>query len=117
MAASDVFLFPSLRDGGGTVVIEAMGVGKPVICLDTGGPGMHIDQQCGVKIVPQSPAQAISEMASALERLCRDENLRVKLGQAAKQKVVDLYLWEKLGDKLNKIYERALGAQETNESD
>lgn len=55
MAASDVFLFPSLRDGGGTVAIEAMAVGKPVVCLDSGGPGTHVTEDCGIKVVPLSP--------------------------------------------------------------
>jgi glycosyltransferase involved in cell wall biosynthesis len=67
MESHDVFLFPSLRYGGGAVVIEAMAAGKPVVCLDTGGPGMHITDDWGFKIIPRSPRDAVLELASALE--------------------------------------------------
>jgi glycosyltransferase involved in cell wall biosynthesis len=108
MGSSNVFLFPSLRDGGGTVVIEAMGLGKPVICLDTGGPGMHITNECGVKIAPESPEQAAREIAEALEDLCQNEDRRLELGQAARKRAEDLYLWNKLGDRLTHIYDQAI---------
>jgi glycosyltransferase involved in cell wall biosynthesis len=108
MGSSEVFLFPSLRDGGGTVVIEAMGLGKPVICLDTGGPGMHITNECGVKIAPESPEQAAREIAEALEDLCQNEDRRLELGQAARKRAEDLYLWDKLGDRLTDIYDQAI---------
>jgi len=42
MASSEVFLFPSVRDGGGLLVVEAMAAGLPVVCLDLGGPGLHV---------------------------------------------------------------------------
>ena len=35
---ADVFLFPSLHDEGGWVVVEALACGLPVVCLDRGGP-------------------------------------------------------------------------------
>jgi glycosyltransferase involved in cell wall biosynthesis len=35
---ADVFVFPSVREEAGAVVVEALGCGLPVICLDTGGP-------------------------------------------------------------------------------
>jgi glycosyltransferase involved in cell wall biosynthesis len=104
MAACDVVLFPSLRDGGGTVVIEAMSVGKPVVCLDTGGPGMHIDDGCGIKITPSSPGNTVSELASALERLYSDEGLRHKLGKEARRRAEESYHWDRLGDRLMEIY-------------
>lgn len=66
MASCDVFLFPSLRDGGGAVVIEAMSVGKPVVCLDAGGPGTHITGDCGIKIAPPLPPK--TPFISWLER-------------------------------------------------
>jgi len=108
MGSHDVFLFPSLRDGGGAVVIEAMAVGKPVVCLDTGGPGMHITEEWGVKIKPRSPKDAIQELASALEHLYLDQDLRRKLGQAAHERAENFYHWDKLGEQLMEIYEETL---------
>lgn len=108
MAASDVFLFPSLRDGGGTVVIEAMAVGKPVICLDTGGPAMHITEECGVKITPGVPCDTIGELAAALERLRLDNNLRTKLGRAGHERAEQLYHWDSLGDRIGQLYDSAV---------
>lgn len=108
MLSCDTFLFSSLRDGGGAVVVEAMAVGLPVICLDIGGPGFHIEKEWGIKIVPQSPEQAIKEMAEALERLYLDKRLRVRLGQAARERAEKEYHWDRLGEKLFKIYQEVL---------
>ena len=108
IAACDVFLFPSLRDGGGAVVIEAMCLGKPVVCLDTGGPGMHITERCGIKITPRSPQQAVRDLAEALERLYLDQALRIRVGNTARERAIQAYHWDTLGDRLKCIYEKAL---------
>lgn len=108
MAASDVFLFPSLRDGGGTVVVEAMATGTPVICLDAGGPGTYVTGECGIKVVPHSPQQAIHDLAGALELLYQDEDLKRRLGQAAHQRAKAVYHWDRLGERLMDIYEHSL---------
>jgi len=110
IGSHDVFLFPSLRDGGGAVVIEAMAAGKPVVCLDTGGPGMHITDAWGLKIAPSSPKDAVHKLASALERLYLDQDLRQRLGQAARERAENFYHWDKLGEQLMEIYEKALAA-------
>tara|TARA_Y100000588_G_scaffold395323_1_gene523368 strand:- start:1577 stop:2827 length:1251 start_codon:yes stop_codon:yes gene_type:complete len=117
MGGSDVFLFPSLRDGGGTVVVEAMGLGKPVICLDAGGPGMHITQECGVKITPQSPQQVVDDIAIALEDLYQNTDLREQLGRSARKRAEELYHWDRLGDRLRNIYDRALDLDDTARED
>ena len=104
MASSDVLLFPSLRDGGGTVVIEAMAAAKPVICLDIGGPSLHINEECGIKITPSSPADTVQDLAEALERLYLDEGLRVRLGKAARKRAEQEYHWDKLGERLMEVY-------------
>ena len=105
---SDIFLFPSLRDGGGNVVVEAMAAGKPVVCFDLAGPGLHIDNTCGIKIKPENPGQAIEEMSVALERLQKDENLLKNLGKAAREKAVQKYDWNKIGDRVFDIYKKFL---------
>ena len=108
MASSDVFLFPSLRDGGGTVAIESMAVGKPVVCLDTGGPGTHITEDCGVKVAPLSPKYAVDKLLQALERLYLNTELRLAMGQAAHERAQAYYQWDKLGEDLMEIYNQAV---------
>jgi glycosyltransferase involved in cell wall biosynthesis len=110
MRQCDTFLFASLRDGGGAVVVEAMAAGKPVICMDLAGPGLHVTEECGIKIPAHSPQESIQLMAQALERLYQDGDLRVKMGQAARRRVEKDYLWDQLGERLLQIYHQALGA-------
>jgi glycosyltransferase involved in cell wall biosynthesis len=111
MRASDVFLFPSLRDGGGAVVVEAMAAGKPVICMDLAGPGLHVTENCGIKISPQTPDQAIKRIADALERLYGDQELLTRMGKAARCRAEEAYVLDKLGDRLREIYESVLGVK------
>lgn len=46
----DLFFFPSLRDSGGFVVLEALQAGLPVVCFALGGPSVIVDQTCGVAV-------------------------------------------------------------------
>lgn len=108
MHASDVFLFASLRDGGGAVVVEAMAAGKPVVCLDLAGPGLHVTPECGMKITPSSPEQTVQELAAALERLCQDKELRLRMGRAARRRAQECYHWDRHGERLREIYRAAL---------
>jgi len=107
MKESDVFLFPSLRDGGGAVVVEAMAQGVPVVCLNSGGPGFHIQPKWGIKIEPKTPRFVIEEMAQALESLFSDQSLRRRLGAEAWGRAKEYYLWGKLALRLEEIYENA----------
>ncbi|MGB3778652.1 MAG: glycosyltransferase family 4 protein [Tunicatimonas sp.] len=60
---SDLFVFPSLREAGGTVAIESLSLGLPVLCLDRGGPVEIIDETCG--IIVETP-DGMSEKALAM---------------------------------------------------
>ena len=111
MRASDVFLFPSLRDGGGAVVVEALAAGKPVVCMDLAGPGLHVTENCGIKIPPLSTHQTIEGIAEALGRLYGDRELVARMGKAARQRAEEAYVLDKLGDRLRGIYERMLGVK------
>ena len=104
MRSSHVFLFPSFRDGGGAVVVEAMASGLPVICLDSGGPGSHVQPRWGVKVSPAEAARVAEEMGRALGALHDDENRRVAMGEAARERAAEFYLWDAHGDRLDEIY-------------
>jgi glycosyltransferase involved in cell wall biosynthesis len=104
----DVLLFPSFRDGGGAVVVEAMACAKPVICIDTGGPAFHVQDAWGIKVPPGDPAAVVDGLAAALARLAGDRGLRESMGRAGRERVLSYYLWDKLGDRLAEIYGEVL---------
>lgn len=47
----DLLFYPSLRDSGGFVVLEALQCGLPVVCFKLGGPGVVVDDSCG-RVIP-----------------------------------------------------------------
>ena len=91
MRQSDVFLFPSLRDGGGAVVVEAMASGLPVVCLDIGGPGFHVRDGYGIKVMPGRPDVVAAELAAAVGRFWCDTGLRNRMGREARQRAEAYY--------------------------
>jgi glycosyltransferase involved in cell wall biosynthesis len=106
-----VVLFPSLRDGGGAVVVEAMGAGRPVVCLDVGGPRLHVTDDCGIRVAADTVEQVVRDLAAALERLYLDAELRSRMGAAARRRAAQIYHWDRLGNWLLEIYAGAAGAQ------
>jgi glycosyltransferase involved in cell wall biosynthesis len=102
----DVLVHPSLHDSGGWVCIEAMAAGRPVICLDIGGPGFQITEQTGFKVQPIAPKQAIADLAKAMEQLARNPALGAQMGEAGRQLVRSSFAWDKKGEWL-----RDLGAR------
>ncbi|MFB3814972.1 MAG: glycosyltransferase family 4 protein [Terriglobales bacterium] len=105
----DVFLFPSLRDSGGMVVLEALANGLPVICLDLGGPGMIVDDSCGrvVSTCAASEEDVIGAIASQLLALARDAELREHLSRGALQRVQS-FRWATL---IDSVYAGGVPAQ------
>jgi glycosyltransferase involved in cell wall biosynthesis len=79
------FMFPSLHDSGGTVIMEALSQALPVICLDLGGPGAMLPDECGFKIAARHKTedQVISGLAEAMMRLASDDSLRRQLAANA----------------------------------
>lgn len=117
MRQADVFLFPSFRDGGGAVVAEAMASGLPVIVIASGGPGFYVEAPWGIKVEPRDPESTVREMAAALATLHRDRKLLAKMGTAGRARAENYFLWDKLGERLNAIYQEALGQEGSRGSD
>ena len=67
----DLFLFPSLHDSGGTVVLEALARGLPVLCLDLGGPALIATSAAAVIISTHSRthAEVVRSIAGELDEL------------------------------------------------
>ncbi|PSN16427.1 glycosyl transferase family 1 [filamentous cyanobacterium CCT1] len=97
---------PSLHDSGAFVCLEAMAAGRPVICLDLGGPAVQVIEETGFKIPAQNPEQAIAGMAQAMKRLATEPELRVQLGMAGQERVYQSFNWATKGQFLSTVYEK-----------
>jgi len=93
MVESDVFVLANRHlgidfEGFGYVVLEAMSAGIPCIVGKKGGPSEIIrDQIDGFVIDPDDPDQ----LEKSLTKLCADRELRRKMGDAARQRVLDIF--------------------------
>lgn len=84
----DVFVHPSMRDGMPNALLEAMACEKPVVATAVGGiPDVVMDCNNGI-LVPANDADALS---NAINRLFADKSLRMKLGVAARQTIVEKF--------------------------
>jgi glycosyltransferase involved in cell wall biosynthesis len=106
--AADLFVFPSLHDSGGFAVLEAMGQGLPVLCLDVGGPSHTVARDCGIRIPAHNPEQVVRDLKSALLHLAHNRHLLPIMGNAALQHAARQFVWEKLAKDLDHYYELAL---------
>jgi glycosyltransferase involved in cell wall biosynthesis len=104
LRASDVFVYPSLREPGGTVVLEAMATGLPSIVADWGGPAEYISEGTGVRVDVSSSERFVDDLAAAMVRLGGDPALRASLGAAARERAAAEYDWDVLVDRLTEIY-------------
>ncbi len=110
LAECDVLVHPSLHDSGGWVCVEAMAAGRPVICLDLGGPALQVTEETGFKVSARTPEQAVEEMVRAMRRLAEDAELRRRMGEAARCRVQEEFSWKRLGEEMNAIYSGFSGA-------
>jgi glycosyltransferase involved in cell wall biosynthesis len=83
----DVLVHPSLHDSGGAVCAEAMAAGRPVLCLDLGGPGLQVTRETGIKIPARDPRQVALDMRQAMDFLAASPAVRLRLGRAAQARV------------------------------
>ena len=99
MSRHDVLVFPSLFEGFGLVILEAMSQGLPVITTPhTAGPDIISDSEDGF-IVPIRSSKAI---AQKLELLVSDRNLVLEMSRAAQLKAVQ-FSWESYGRNVSNI--------------
>jgi glycosyltransferase involved in cell wall biosynthesis len=105
LADCDVLVNPSLHDSGGWVCLEAMAAGRPVVCLDLGGPALQVTEDTGIKVPAISPEQVVSDLAAAFYKLASDPELRARLGRGARKRVEEHFNWEKKGLFMTKLYE------------
>jgi glycosyltransferase involved in cell wall biosynthesis len=104
LAQADVLVHPALHEAFGNVCLEALAAGRPVICLDTGGPALQVTEECGFKSPVASLEAALQSMADAMTKLYHDPDLRLRMGEAARRRVRSDFHWVQKAEKMNLLY-------------
>jgi glycosyltransferase involved in cell wall biosynthesis len=105
--SSDVFVFPSLHDTLGQVVLEAQRAGLPVVVRDRGGPRELVRDG-----VTGFVAASDAELVQRVRQLTTDALLRVRMGRAACLHAAVLPTWSEVVASLLDRLERVAGRRE-----
>jgi glycosyltransferase involved in cell wall biosynthesis len=98
---ADIFCLPSIEEGFGLVVLQAMASGLPVVITESVGASDIVTEGKDGFIIPKLNVTALSE---ALESLIDDNELRSCMGEAAAKRVKSGCSWEDYEERIVKNY-------------
>lgn len=106
--ALDVFVFPSLEEGLGVALLEAMACGLPVVATRAGGVVDIVeDNRSGLLVSPRDPVS----LANAIASLANDATRRSQLGGAARMRVSENFSMDAMTKKTIDLYRTCLARQ------
>ncbi len=104
MRESNVFVFPTIREAGGNVLLEAMSSGLPSIVPNYGGPAELIDDTVGIKIDLSDKNQFQQDYINKMELLAGDIQWRKSLSINARERALEQHDWQVKGENIKQIY-------------
>ncbi len=99
----DIFVLPSINKGEafGMVLLEAMACGKPVIASNLPGVrSVFKEGEHGLLVKPGD----VNDLSEKITKLLTDDKLRNEMGLRARKLTEEKYTWNKVGERLNKVY-------------
>jgi len=108
LGQSHVLLHPALHEGFGNVCLEAMAAGRPVGCLDIGGPASQITPATGFAAPATNPAEAVAALAGFLERIDRDRARLAAMSVAARAHVQEHFTMRQVNQRMRELYAEAV---------
>ncbi|HOV21519.1 MAG TPA: glycosyltransferase family 4 protein [bacterium] len=101
LQVADVFVLPSISEGFSNALLESMATGLPVVATKVSGNIDIIENGInGFLVEPENS----EELAKALEKILKDENLARKMGEENRRKIVENYSIDKIVEKYIALY-------------
>ena len=108
LGAIDIFCLPSLQQGLGTTMLEAMALGRPVIATSVGGVSSVIrDGETGLVVPPQNSGELARRILELLDQPTRAR----AIGTQARNLVVEKYSVKTMVQKTSQLYREIIAAQ------
>ena len=97
----DLLVQPSLWEGLGLVLLEAMALGKPIVATNVGGiPEAVKDKEAGILVEPKNS----EALAGAIIHLLKDSSLAARMGETGRSLVVERFSLSKMAQEMKIIY-------------
>ncbi|WP_372675010.1 glycosyltransferase family 4 protein [Aquicoccus sp.] len=106
LGRAHVLTFPSIREFGGGVVLEAMALGVVPIVVDYGGPGELVGETTGYKVPIGPRPQIVAALQDRLVRLAAAPEVLAPLSAAARDEVLENFTWDAKARKILSVYTR-----------
>jgi glycosyltransferase involved in cell wall biosynthesis len=97
----DIYVAPSIKESFGVAILEASACGKPVVVSNVGGLPEVVDDGITGYVTEKGDPE---KLADKIEKLLFDENLRIRLGQKGREKVMKDYNWNESVETMVVIY-------------
>ncbi len=111
MRKAEIFAFPSIRELGAGVVVEAMACGMACVVVDYGGPAKLIEPDWGIKVPMGDLNHLVKCFTKELEQLVTEPDRVAHLGIAAHHHAMTYYSWDTKAVKTLEIYQWIAGHQ------
>jgi glycosyltransferase involved in cell wall biosynthesis len=111
MARADIFGFPSIREFGGGVVLEAMAMGLVPIVADYAGPRELVTDATGIRVPLGRRSDLVAGFRRALEQLADEPDRVLAMGKRARQRVLEVFTWDAKARQTCEVYRWVLGAR------
>jgi glycosyltransferase involved in cell wall biosynthesis len=112
LSQSEVFAFPSIREFGGGVVLEAMALGLVPVVVDYGGPAELTSPSTGYLIPMGSRPSIVRALRETIEHLASDPSKIREKGERARARVLKNFTWEVKASQMLEVYRWVLGERQ-----
>ncbi len=106
MAAGDMLLLPSAREGIALALYEAMAMGVVPVAADVGGQRELVTPECGMLVPPSGDEE--TAYVTALTSLLTDPDRRAAMGSNARRRIVDHFRLEQMGERMDGLIRAAV---------
>jgi glycosyltransferase involved in cell wall biosynthesis len=110
LSQSQIFAFPSVREFGGGVVLEAMALGLMPLVMDYAGPAELVPEGCGRRISIGSRESIIRDFREALETCLNDRRGTRETGTRAQSFVRARFTWQAKARQMKEVYDWVLNS-------
>jgi len=104
LVESDVFAFPSVREFGGAVVLEAMALGLVPVVADYAGPRELVTDDTGFRVAMGSREDLIGGFRDTLAHLVAHPEIVRPMGERARARTVSLFTWQAKAKQTLEVY-------------